>query len=43
MLIDQLSNIQRMVGQADQKVGKDAIQRFDDVMTELRAIQAKAR
>jgi photosystem II stability/assembly factor-like uncharacterized protein len=42
MLIDQLNNIQRMAGQADQKVGKDAIQRFDDVMKELKALQAEA-
>jgi photosystem II stability/assembly factor-like uncharacterized protein len=42
MLIDQLSNIQRMVGQADQKVGKDAYERFSDLTKELKAIQAEA-
>ncbi len=43
MLIDQLSNIARMVGQADQKVGKEAQTRFDDVMKELAQIRAAAR
>ena len=32
MLIDQLSNIARMIGQADQKVGRDAFMRFDDLI-----------
>jgi photosystem II stability/assembly factor-like uncharacterized protein len=40
MLIDQLQNIQRMVGGADQKVGQEAIKRFDDLMKELKAIEA---
>jgi photosystem II stability/assembly factor-like uncharacterized protein len=43
MLIDQLSNIARMVGQADQKVGKEAQARFDDLMKELAQIKAAAR
>jgi photosystem II stability/assembly factor-like uncharacterized protein len=40
MLIDQFQNIQRMVGGADQKVGQQAIKRFDDLMKELKAIEA---
>ena len=43
MLIDQLSNIARMVGQADQKIGKEAQTRFDDVMKELAQIRAAAK
>ena len=35
MLLDQLQNVQRMVGQADQKVGKDAVDRFNDLVKEL--------
>ena len=31
MLIDQLSNIQRMITQADQKIGKDAYDRYADL------------
>jgi hypothetical protein len=42
MLIDQLSNIARMAGQADQKPGRDAFQRFDDLMKEFAAIKAAA-
>jgi hypothetical protein len=42
MLIDQLSNVARMVGQADQKVGRDAFVRFDDLMKELAAVKAEA-
>ena len=40
MLINQLQNVQRMVGQADQKVGRDAIDRFNDLSKELKAAQA---
>jgi len=42
MLIDQLSNIARMIGQADQKVGRDAFVRFDDLMKEMEAVRAEA-
>ncbi|MPZ18836.1 MAG: hypothetical protein GEV06_13110 [Luteitalea sp.] len=42
MLVNQLANIRRMLSQADQKVGQDAYQRFDDVMKELQAVQAEA-
>jgi hypothetical protein len=41
-LIDQLSNIARMIGQADQKVGRDAFVRFDDLGKELAAVKAEA-
>jgi photosystem II stability/assembly factor-like uncharacterized protein len=40
MLLSQLQNVQRMVGQADQKVGKDAIDRFSDLLKELDAIKS---
>jgi hypothetical protein len=42
MLIDQLSNIVRAEGGADQKVGQEARRRFDDLMKELKAIQAES-
>jgi hypothetical protein len=41
MLINQLQNVQRMIGQADQKVGKDAYDRFGDLQTELARLQAE--
>jgi hypothetical protein len=41
MLISQLSNVNRMVGQADQKIGKDAHDRLDDLVKELQALQAE--
>ncbi len=41
MLQNQLQNIQRMIGQADQKVGKDAIDRYNDLMKDLKAVQAE--
>ena len=42
MLIDQFAAIARMLGQADQKPGRDAFERFDDLVKELSAIQAEA-
>ena len=42
MLIDQLSNIARMAGQADQKPGRDAFQRYGDLMKESAAIKSAA-
>ncbi len=42
MLIDQFSNIQRMLGQADQRPGKDAWDRYHDLMKELGEVQAAA-
>jgi hypothetical protein len=41
MLLDQLQNVQRMVGQADQKVGKDAVDRFNDLLKELAAVKGE--
>jgi hypothetical protein len=41
MLLSQLQNVQRMVGQADQKVGKDAIERFNDLVKELEAVKSE--
>jgi hypothetical protein len=43
MLISQLNNIQRMVTQADQKVGKDAYDRYDDLIKEMAAIEAQLK
>ena len=43
MLLGQFQNVQRMVGQADQKVGKDAVDRFNDLMKELQALQAQVK
>ena len=41
MLIDQFLNIARMIGQADQKVGRDAFIRYDDLMKEMAAIKSE--
>ena len=41
MLISQLNNVNRMAGQADQKVGKDAHDRFNDLLKELQTIQSE--
>lgn len=41
MLIDQLANVARMIGQADQKVGRDAFLRYDDLRQELDALLAE--
>jgi len=43
MLIDQLSNIQRMITQADQKIGKDAYDRYADLIKEMQAIEAQLK
>ncbi|MEO8499621.1 MAG: hypothetical protein ABI565_01805 [Vicinamibacteria bacterium] len=42
MLIDQFANVARMLGQADQKPGRDAYERFDDLLKELEAVKAEA-
>jgi photosystem II stability/assembly factor-like uncharacterized protein len=42
MLINQLQNIARMLNQADQKVGKDAYERFADLEKELAAVKTEA-
>ncbi|MFN2445257.1 MAG: hypothetical protein ABR606_06715 [Vicinamibacterales bacterium] len=39
MLINQLQNVARMVGQADQKIGKDAVDRYNDLIKDLKAAQ----
>jgi photosystem II stability/assembly factor-like uncharacterized protein len=39
MLIDQFANVARMIGQADQKPGKDAWDRYNDLMKEMAAIR----
>ena len=42
MFVDQLSNVARVVGQADQKVGASAYERFNQLMKEWVAIKADA-
>ena len=41
MLIDQLANVARMIGQADQKVGRDAFLRYDDLKQQLDGLSAE--
>jgi photosystem II stability/assembly factor-like uncharacterized protein len=41
MLIDQLSNISRAEGGADQKIGNESRKRLDDLTKELQALQAE--
>jgi hypothetical protein len=41
MLLNQFQTVQRMVSSADQRVGKDAVDRYNDLMTELAAVQAE--
>ena len=43
MLVDQLQNVQRMITQADQKVGKDAYDRYADLVKEMAAIEAQLK
>jgi len=42
MFIDQLSNIGREIGQADQKVGASAYERFNQLLKEWESIKADA-
>jgi photosystem II stability/assembly factor-like uncharacterized protein len=42
MLIDQFASVARMLGQADQKPGRDAYLRFDDLVKELEAVKVEA-
>ncbi|MGH9346196.1 MAG: hypothetical protein ACRD26_02910, partial [Vicinamibacterales bacterium] len=42
VLINQFQNIVRMLNQADQKVGKDAYERFADLEKELAALKVEA-
>jgi hypothetical protein len=39
MLITQLNNVQRMITQADLKIGKDAYDRYADLQKELAALR----
>jgi hypothetical protein len=41
MLIDQFGYLQRMLSRADQKVGRDAYQRYDDLVKELELIRSE--
>jgi hypothetical protein len=43
MLISQLNNIQRMVTQADQRIGRDAHERYADLIKEMQAIEAELK
>jgi photosystem II stability/assembly factor-like uncharacterized protein len=43
MLISQFNNIQRMVTQADQKIGRDAYERYADLVKELAAVEAQLK
>jgi len=42
MFVDQLSNVNREINQADQRVGASAYERFTDLMKEWTAIKADA-
>ncbi|MBK5254774.1 MAG: hypothetical protein JJE39_01955, partial [Vicinamibacteria bacterium] len=42
MLIDQFASVARMLGGADQKPGRDAYERFNDLVKELDAVKAEA-
>ena len=42
MFIDQLSNVNREIGQADQKVGASAYERFNQLLKEWASIKADA-
>ena len=41
MLLNQFSNVQRMIGQGDQRIGRDAVDRYTDLMKDLAAVQAE--
>ena len=41
MLLSQLQNVQRMVSQADQKVGKEAVDRFNDLLKGVQTLQSQ--
>jgi photosystem II stability/assembly factor-like uncharacterized protein len=43
MLLSQLQNVQRMVSQADQKVGKEAVDRYNDLVKELQSLQSQLK
>ncbi|MEW6322354.1 MAG: hypothetical protein AB1635_14840 [Acidobacteriota bacterium] len=41
MLQNQLANVARMIGQADQKIGQDAVDRYNDLLKALNALQTE--
>ncbi len=41
MLLNQFNNVQRMIGQGDQRIGKDAVDAYTDLMKNLAAVQAE--
>ncbi|MBK9314423.1 MAG: hypothetical protein IPM55_09300 [Acidobacteria bacterium] len=41
MLIDQFSNLSRMINQADQKIGRSAFEFYDDLMKEMNSIRGE--
>ena len=41
MLLNQFNTVQRMIGQGDQRIGKDAVDRYTDLMKDLAAVQAE--
>jgi len=43
MLISQLNNINRMTTQADQRIGRDAHERYADLLKEMQAIEAQLK
>ena len=43
MLIDQLANIARAEGGADQKIGAESRRRLDDLLAEMKAIEAELK
>jgi hypothetical protein len=42
MFVDQLSNVNREIGEADQKIGASAFERFNQLMKEWSALKADA-
>jgi hypothetical protein len=42
MFIDQVSNVNREINEADQKVGASAIERFNELIREFASIKADA-
>jgi hypothetical protein len=42
MFVDQLSNVNREIGEADQKLGASAFERFNQLMKEWTALKADA-
>jgi hypothetical protein len=42
MFVDQLSNVNRAIGQADQKVGASYYERFNQLMKEMAVLKTEA-